>query len=169
MLGTVARKLRIFGFDTLYIKDICDNELLKIGIEQRRIILTCDKTLFKQAIKKGVSGVLLKGVNENEDLVHVLSASGVYSINFDICRSRCSVCNGSLVKKKFSDVKKNTIPAGVILYHKEFFECINCDKMYWEGNHFSRIRSLINNLNIRLRNSKERRSIETVDSVDRIH
>ena len=161
MLGTVARKLRIFGFDTLYIKDICDDELLEIGIEQRRIILTCDKSLFKQAIKIGAAGVLLEGVNENEDLVHVLSACGVSSINFDICRSRCSLCNGLLVRKKISDIKKNIIPAGVVLHHKEFFECVHCNKMYWEGNHFSRIRALINNLNITLRNSKERKSTET--------
>src|SRR5437764_300843 len=41
MLGNVARKLRIFGFDTLYIKDIHDDDVLKIGIAQKRIILTC--------------------------------------------------------------------------------------------------------------------------------
>ena len=43
MLGSVARKLRIFGFDTLYIKHIHDDEVLKIGIEDNRVILTCDK------------------------------------------------------------------------------------------------------------------------------
>ncbi len=37
MLGSVARKLRIFGFDTLYIKHIHDDEILKIGIEGNRV------------------------------------------------------------------------------------------------------------------------------------
>jgi len=47
MLGSVARKLRIFGFDTLYIAHAHDDEILKTGIEQGRVILTADKELFK--------------------------------------------------------------------------------------------------------------------------
>jgi uncharacterized protein len=45
MLGSVARKLRIFGFDTLYIKHTHDDEILKIAIEDNRAILTCEKEL----------------------------------------------------------------------------------------------------------------------------
>ena len=169
MLGTVARKLRIFGFDTLYIKHIRDDELLEIGIEQQRIILTCDKALFKQVIKIGADGVLLKGTNESEDLVQVLSACGIPSINVDTCRSRCSQCNGLLVRKKISDIKKNTIPVGVRIHHEEFFECVKCNKIYWEGNHFSHIRDLVNNLNIKLRNLKKDKPIETFDNVGCLH
>ena len=43
MLGSIARKLRIFGFDTIYIFAHADDEILKIGIEQDRVILTADK------------------------------------------------------------------------------------------------------------------------------
>ena len=48
MLGSIARKLRIFGFDTLYVAHAHDDEILKIGIAEDRIILTCDKELFKR-------------------------------------------------------------------------------------------------------------------------
>jgi uncharacterized protein len=40
MLGSIARKLRIFGFDTLYNAQVNDDEILKIGMEQDRVILT---------------------------------------------------------------------------------------------------------------------------------
>src|SRR5919202_2153926 len=58
MLGSVARKLRIFGFDTLYIAHTHDDEIMKIGIEQGRVILTADRELFKRIVKAGAKGVL---------------------------------------------------------------------------------------------------------------
>ncbi len=42
MLGSLARKLRIFGFDTLYFKDGGDSELLKLAKSEGRILLTSD-------------------------------------------------------------------------------------------------------------------------------
>ena len=53
MLGSIARKLRIFGFDTIYLAHARDDEILKIGIEQDRVILTADKELFKRIVKVG--------------------------------------------------------------------------------------------------------------------
>lgn len=150
MLGTVARKLRIFGFDTLYIKDINDDDLLKIGIAQKRIILTCDKELFKRIIKVGTPGVLLEGSNDLEDIVHALSKHGVYSINFDTVSSRCSSCNGVLSKENCEQVRKYVHP-NVIKWHKDFFRCENCSKIYWEGSHISGIRSLARNLDIKIK------------------
>ena len=43
MLGSIARKLRVFGFDTLYNAQAHDDEILKIAMEQDRVILTADK------------------------------------------------------------------------------------------------------------------------------
>ncbi|HYX72308.1 MAG TPA: Mut7-C RNAse domain-containing protein, partial [Nitrososphaera sp.] len=62
MLGSIARKLRIFGFDTLYDAQVNDDdEILKIGMEQDRVILTADKELFKRIVKIGARGVLVSG------------------------------------------------------------------------------------------------------------
>lgn len=79
MLGSVARKLRIFGFDTLYIAHARDDEILKTGIEQGRVILTADKELFKRVVKAGARGVLVSGGSDVDDLVHILSKNGVTS------------------------------------------------------------------------------------------
>ena len=73
MLGSVARKLRIFGFDTLYTAHAHDDEILKTGIEQGRVILTADKELFKRVVKAGARGVLVSGSGELEVLMHNLS------------------------------------------------------------------------------------------------
>ncbi len=44
MLGKVAKKLRLFGFDTEYLANTDDNEIIKRGLDSKRIILTKDKT-----------------------------------------------------------------------------------------------------------------------------
>src|ERR687890_1431133 len=99
MLGSVARKLRIFGFDTLYLRHFNDDDLLKIGVAQDRIILTCDRDLFRKIVKAGAHGALLKGSDDLEDIAHVLSKCKITSIGFSTLNSRCSICNGLIIIK----------------------------------------------------------------------
>src|SRR5215218_5399950 len=107
MLGSIARKLRIFGFDTLYNAQINDDEILKMGIEQDRVILTADKELFKRIVKVGARGVLVGGgPSELEDLAHIFTKSGIKSLDMNDIGSRCSVCNG-LLEERTSDQVKN--------------------------------------------------------------
>ena len=58
MLGSVARKLRFFGLDTLYIADSPDDEIIGIGIKQNRVILTCDKDMYRRIMKVWSTGDL---------------------------------------------------------------------------------------------------------------
>ena len=159
MLGGIARKLRIFGFDTLYNAQADDDEILKIGMEQDRVILTADKELFKRIVKIGARGVLVSGgAIELEALVHILRKSGIKSVGMDGIGSRCSVCNGSLEKRTSDHLKKNdddnnnnnnenvALPDRVIACHNQFFCCTVCGKVYWEGSHLKRIIELVRNL-----------------------
>jgi uncharacterized protein with PIN domain len=147
MLGSVARKLRIFGFDTLYVAHAHDDEILKTGIEQGRVILTADKELFKRVVKAGARGVLVDGGDDVKDLVHILSKNGVTSVDLGGIGSRCSVCNGLLEGKKPEQVQ---VPGRVADYHSEFYECVSCGKVYWEGGHLRRIRALAKSVDSRL-------------------
>jgi hypothetical protein len=149
MLGSVARKLRIFGFDTLYIAHAHDNEILKTGIEQGRVILTADRELFKRVVKAGGRGVLVSGAGELEDLVHILSKNGITSVDLGGIGSRCSVCNGLLEEKKPEQVKKG-LPGKVAELHREFYQCTTCGKVYWEGGHLRRIRALAESVDKKL-------------------
>jgi hypothetical protein len=149
MLGSVARKLRIFGFDTLYIAHAHDDEILKTGIEQGRVILTADKELFKRVVKTGVRGVLVSGAGDLEDLVHILSKNGITSVDLDGIGSRCSMCNG-LLEQKEPDQVKNGVPRKVAELHREFYQCTTCRKVYWEGGHLRRIRALVRSVDTEL-------------------
>ena len=159
MLGNIARKLRIFGFDTIYLAQAHDDEILNIGIEQNRVILTADKELFKRIVKVGARGVLVSGgASELEDLVHILTKNGITSVGMNGIGSRCSICNGPLEERTSDQVKKNdgdddgvvVVPDKVIACHNQFFQCTACGKIYWEGGHLKRIRALVQNLDAKL-------------------
>ncbi|HZA48642.1 MAG TPA: Mut7-C RNAse domain-containing protein [Nitrososphaera sp.] len=157
MLGNIARKLRILGFDTVYMAHAHDDEILKIGIKQDRVILTADKELFKRIVKVGARGVLVSGsASELEELVHILSENGITSIGMNGIGSRCSVCNGHLEGRTLDQVRNDDcnndliVPDKVIACHNQFFQCIACGKIYWEGGHLKRIRALVRNLDAKL-------------------
>ena len=149
MLGSVARKLRIFGFDTLYIAHAPDNEILKTGIEQGRVILTADKELFKRIVKAGAPGVLISGAGDVDDIVHILAKNGVTSIKVEGIGSKCSMCNGPL-EKRTPDQLKSEIPDKVAEFHSEFYECAACAKVYWEGGHLRRMRAFAKSVESRI-------------------
>ena len=148
MLGSVARKLRFFGFDTLYNVDINDDEILKIAIEQNRAVLTCDKNLFRRVMKARANGVLLNCYDDLEDIVHTLSKCGIFSLCYDVNNSRCSFCNGLLLKKKRAHIKES-VPYQVLKRHRDFFQCALCSKIYWKGTHFASLRNLAKKINIK--------------------
>jgi uncharacterized protein with PIN domain len=152
MLGSVARKLRIFGFDTLYVPDTDDDHVLKLGIEQDRIILTADRELYKRVTKQGAGGVLVDGADDLDDMAHIFSKLGI-SIDQSKIGSRCAACNGALDARTPAEVG-SLVPEAVLARHGGFWQCTSCKKVYWEGSHLLRIRDFARRLEGRLPASK---------------
>jgi uncharacterized protein with PIN domain len=152
MLGSVARKLRIFGFDTLYVPDTSDNEVLRLAAVQNRIILTADKELFKRIVKQGVHGVLVEGASDLDDMAHIFEKLGI-STDLSKIGSRCTSCNGILVQKRPPEVD-GLVPPNILARHEGFWQCADCHKVYWNGGHLGRIRIFAKNLEDRLATSK---------------
>lgn len=148
MLGTLARKLRIFGFDSLYYNNISDDNILSLCIDTSRILLTSDKELFKRAIKHNVKCILLNG-NEEDNLVKISSLLNI-RLRFNINNSRCALCNTPL-KKVTKECVKNTIPNNVYNRFEEFYYCSTCNKVYWEGSHIRRILEIEEKVNAKLK------------------
>jgi uncharacterized protein with PIN domain len=152
MLGSVARKLRIFGYDAAYLAHTDDNEVLRTGMEQDRIILTADKELFKRIVKAGARGILVGGASDLDDMAHILSKLGITSIGIKL-GARCASCNGTLEGRAPEQVKE-IVPSAVTRHHDEFYQCKNCGKVYWEGGHLARIRDFAGRLERALASSK---------------
>ena len=141
MLGSLARKLRIFGFDTLYIKTGGDDEIISLGIGQGRVILTCDNDMYNRILKAGARGILLNCSNDVENIANIFFNYHVLLGQCTAAKSRCSACNGSLRKRYPAEVKEE-IPFNVFNSHEQFFQCERCNKLFWEGSHFLHLRSL---------------------------
>ncbi|HVX03352.1 MAG TPA: Mut7-C RNAse domain-containing protein [Nitrososphaera sp.] len=149
MLGSVARKLRIFGFDTLYVPNTSDNEVLRLAAEQDRIILTADKELFKRIIKRGAQGVLVEGTGDLDDMAHIFAKLGISTDFTSRIGSRCTSCNGTLAPRRPEEAGR-LVPANVLALHDGFWQCADCKKVYWEGGHLGRIRAFAKSLEDRI-------------------
>ena len=149
MLGNIARKLRIFGYDTLYLKDTSDTSILGIAMREKRILLTRDKELFRRVIKEGIKGMLLEQYDEIGNIAYILSKCGIPRLCFDTGVARCSNCNVILTFRKAVDVA-GFLPLNIVKNNPNFFQCMNCCRIYWEGKHVSCLRLLAKRINSRI-------------------
>ena len=143
MLGTLAKWLRIYGFDTFYSNDnLNDKKLLKISLKENRTLLTRDKNLVYCSRRENVKVIYILDIDVNKQLKQVLK--NIKKDN-NLFLSRCLICN-SLVKKIGKNDIKNKVPERVFSSNEDFWFCKKCDKIYWKGSHFKNMKQKINNL-----------------------
>jgi uncharacterized protein len=137
-LGKLAKYLRMLGFDTLYQNSFEDDEIIEISVKEKRIILTRDLGILKN--NKVTHGYWIRSQKPKEQVNEVLK-------RFDLIHkiepfNRCIQCNGNIVKVE-KDKIADLIKPKTRKYFHEFFQCTNCKKVYWEGSHYSKMRSKI--------------------------
>lgn len=150
MLGKLARKLRIFGFDTVYESKIDDMDILNSLKYYGRIVLTSDMALFRRCKKKGLDAILMDKRTEVENLVTIFRSLDIKSINSQKLPHFCTCCNGLLDSIIDKNSIKNKIPDRLLLTKDIFYKCSRCNKIYWIGSHMDRIASLIREINMKL-------------------
>jgi uncharacterized protein with PIN domain len=163
MLGSLARKLRIFGYDTLYDAKIKDSQILQFALDDNRTILTCDRDLFRSATKTNINSILLTGDNDIDKLATIFRSFRGKRKPLDPLSSRCSICNGELCSINKNEIS-SLIPEGVLHNQEEFYKCIICGKIFWIGIHWKKIKELSDKIDIRLQQLKEssRREYEEI-------
>lgn len=137
-LGRLAGYLRMLGFDTVYGSRCADERLAEISCRERRILLTRDVGLLKRGAV--THGYYVRAIQPREQLSEVVR-------RFDLGRLakpflRCLRCN-ALLAQVGKDEVRHLLPVQVALLHNEFLRCPDCDRVYWKGGHFRRIRQLI--------------------------
>ncbi|WP_455220868.1 Mut7-C RNAse domain-containing protein [Kaarinaea lacus] len=141
-LGRLAAYLRMLGFDTLYRNDYDDPALAKISMEEKRILLTCDKGLLMR--KQITHGYYVRERQPQRQLLEIVS-------RFDLKSSlkpftRCLHCNGFVRPVSKDAIAQHLLPRTKAHYN-EFWQCEDCHKIYWKGSHYQRMLLLINQLN----------------------
>ena len=137
-LGTLARYLRLSGFDTLYRNDYDDAEIAAISAEEARVLLTRDRGVLKRSIV--TYGYFVRSDQPRQQLVEVFA-------RFDLAErvhpfTRCAACNGELQDVAKEDIEHRLEPL-TRKYFDVFRRCSNCGKIYWQGSHHSRLRELL--------------------------
>lgn len=135
MLGRLARWLRIIGFDAAYIDGIEDSDLVRISIDEGRILLTRDRALPSEWWIDNY--ILVESVRPMEQLRQIVR-------QFDLpwrerLFTRCTVCNEPL---HTVDAEKviGRVPERVLENSSRFASCRMCGRIYWEGSHVERMR-----------------------------
>jgi uncharacterized protein with PIN domain len=141
MLGSLARKLRAFGFDTAYFNQGSDEGLIHLAIAEARVILTSDKKLIGRAASKGVPALLIEGRTDGRRIPSLLSAAKAAGIRVERGPPLCSLCNGDLVSVPRENAASR-VPASVLRRHRLFLRCTECGHFYWRGGHWKKLSNL---------------------------
>jgi uncharacterized protein len=133
-LGTLARDLRLLGFDVAYDSHAEDRQLLDIMERENRALLTRDRRLLMHRVVK--TGYCPRSQNADEQTVEVIR-------RFDLLNSpapftRCLRCNAPLRKVSKAEIMERLEPLTKI-YYEQFRRCTGCDQIYWPGSHFSKL------------------------------
>ena len=140
-LGGLARLLRMSGFDTLYDNHFQDDEVERISSAENRIVLTRDRELLK---RRGIThGCYVHAVQPAEQLREIFT-------RLDLARSArpftlCLHCNASLhsIDKARGEA---VLPPTVRAHYEQFSFCDVCERVFWKGSHWHRMRSMLDGL-----------------------
>lgn len=129
-LGTLARRMRLLGLDTLYDDSLDDPAIVALQAAQHRAILTCDRGLLQHNAVQW--GYLVRSRDPDEQIREVVH-------RFDLRGSlhpytRCPRCNHSL-EPATPDQIDRLAPPRVRAAYQEFTYCPHCDHLYWPGTH----------------------------------
>ena len=132
MLGSLARWLRLFGYDAEY-SGAEDGVLVERARREGRWLLTRDRELASV----GPKTLLVRAEELDDQLVEVFTRLGLRP-EVTLATARCSRCNGTLVELERSTAG-SLVPPFVARTAPRFRQCSRCGTVYWPGSHTGRI------------------------------
>ena len=136
MLGRLAKWLRILGHDTAYFPQLEDRELVRLARAEDRLLLTRDRDLTR---RKGLRSLLVQSDRLEEQLEQLLRD---LDLDIESLPPRCVRCNTVLEVIERGEVK-GRVPSYVFHRHRDFTSCPQCEKVYWRGTHWRRVRERV--------------------------
>ena len=136
MLGTLAKWLRLVGYDVAYSRSAEDDELARQAVREDRILLTKDNLLAKRRLLRNRC-VFVEREGSAAQLREVLEKLSLRVEPNDIF-TRCVVCNGGIEPIAKAAVRE-MVPPYVYRTQQEFGRCASCGKIYWRGTHVDHV------------------------------
>ena len=134
MLGSLARWLRFFGFDSGFLEPGPEDRVLaELARAEGRWLLTRDRELASA----GPKTMLIRADDLEDQLVEVFGRLDLRP-DATLENARCSESNGELVDVAREDVAE-VAPPHVLATAPRFRRCTGCRRVYWPGSHGDRI------------------------------
>jgi len=137
-LGKLAARLRMLGFDTLYDRTSCKEDIVRTAVSQKRIILTRNVSLLKFGAV--THGYWIRSDDPFGQVVETVRRFDLASALRPL--ARCMACNGVIVEVPKESVLDLLQPK-TRQYYTEFFQCETCKKVYWKGSHHTGIEDFV--------------------------
>lgn len=137
-LGGLAKYLRMLGFDVLYSQTYTDEQIAGISSRERRIVLTRDRDLLMHRII--THGRFIRASRVRNQLIEIVEYLDLFRHILPF--SRCMECNTRLVSVSKEDIG-DRLPSGTQSYYTQFAQCPLCDRIYWKGSHYRRMKRFI--------------------------
>ena len=148
MLGNIAKKLRLFGFDSEYFSDIDDSKLIEKAKNENRTIISRDRLLIDRAKKNEISSIYITKEKELDQFLEILETTHLQLDEISGNTARCPKCNSSTSQIEKLKIR-NKIPEGVLEYNDKFWKCEGCDQIYWEGTHIKNLQEFVHKIKLK--------------------
>lgn len=142
MLGTLARWLRLLGYDARYFRDLDDADLLARARRGGRVLVTRDRALASRRAAGPV--VLLRARTLGGQWAELARACGLRP-RPSRALTRCALCNARLVSLLRRQARR-LVPPYVHATRRRFRCCPKCGRVFWRATHLrgiaARLRAL---------------------------
>ena len=136
-VGKLARLLRMLGFDTGYDNAFSTRQLEDIAERQSRILLTRNP-----AAEKLFPGIQSFVVADEKPYIQLCQVIQHFNLKKRILPfTRCIECNAILVAVSKENIVER-LQENTALYFDDFWQCNNCNRIYWKGSHYERMLQL---------------------------
>ena len=137
-VGRLARRLRMMGYDAVFINGLDDDELVRIALREGRILLTKDQGIMRRRIVAcgKVRALLITDGDVRRQLRQVVRAFDLEAGSRPF--TRCMECNEPLHARTKAEVR-HLVPPYVYATQDQYMQCPRCGRVYWRGTHWERM------------------------------
>ena len=134
----VVKTMRALGLDVMEDRRLSSGEIADMAGNENRIILTASRQLLK--LRRVACGIFIRPGNREEQIRRILNRLSLK----ELCNpfSRCLCCN-TLLEAVAKDAVWQRIPPRTRKRCNDFARCPSCDRLYWKGTHYEKIKARV--------------------------
>ncbi|MBN3039062.1 MAG: Mut7-C RNAse domain-containing protein [Candidatus Omnitrophica bacterium] len=142
-LGRLARWLRILGYDSSFYRQDNSSTLVIVALREQRVIVTRNSRLSRFA------GPRVVKIDSDFVEIQIRQVLRTLKLKPDPKNmfTRCVLCNATL-KRIGKEEIKDKVPEYVFKTQKDFLQCDQCHRVYWQGTHWGNVRKYLNKLGL---------------------